>query len=148
MSVDSIEGAVGAGGGISSAGLFFAGFESAGFGAFFLFPSERFVFRAFALPSKSLAACLRAARAAFLACLKAFRAALNFAFAVRARLRAASALISAATAREINKRASAAFLPFAFPVSTDFIIADSQPPPLILLTRPAPYRKEANFVRL
>ena len=132
MSLDSIEGAAGAGGAISCAGLSFTGFEPAGFGAFFFLPCERFGFRAFALPSKSLAACLRASRAALLACLNAFRADLNLTFAARALLRAASALISAATARAINERASTAVLPFDFPVSTDFIIVDSQAPSLMM----------------
>jgi len=72
-----------------------------------------FGFLAFsALAWNIFAAALRARLAIFLACRKAFRAALNLALAERARLRAASAFISAATALATSVRASGPALPF------------------------------------
>ena len=63
--------------------------------------------------SNAWAATLRAWRASFLACLKAFRAALNLTLASRAFFRAFSAFSSAATARAINARTPEFLLVFA-----------------------------------
>src|ERR1035438_10319241 len=74
-------------------------------GALVGFPA--FAFRAFA----AAFACLRASLAVFLACFRALRACLNWAFARRARLRAASSSLSAAAA---TARKSTFALPLGF----------------------------------
>lgn len=73
------------------------------------------------LASKTRAAALRAWRAAFFACFNTLRAALNFSLAARARLRATSVFISAATARAMSVRASTPVLALSLPDFKVFI---------------------------
>jgi hypothetical protein len=116
---------------------FFAAFAGA------LVGFRAFAFRAFAVAL----ACLRAALAVFLACFRALRACLNWAFARRARLRAASTCLSAAAATAPRLTLA---LEFGFLVVfiVQFLICRRRAPPQTSRQRPAPSRNQPEALTL
>ena len=102
-----------------------------------------FVFNVFA----AVLACLRASLAAFLACFKALRACLNWAFAKRARLRAASTRSSAALATA-PKSTYVLELGFLIVFIVRFLRDRRLPQPQTLRLRPAPGHNQPEAATL